>query len=89
MFVNVSTLCEGALPLSILLEIYLEKGSVLCMSLTVSFLSSVRGGGMFTMSLVNAFVGSAGMVLAVLCILLWVWMAVPSMVDITNILIKQ
>ena len=62
MYVNVSTSCEGALPLSNLLEICLEKGSVLCMSLIVSFLSSVRDGGIFTMSLVDTFVGSAGVV---------------------------
>ena len=88
--VNVPTSCEGALPLSNLLEIHLQKGSVLCMSLRVSFLSSVRGGGTcaFTMSLVDTVVGCAGMVLAVLCILMWVWVAGPSGVDVTNILIK-
>ena len=85
--VNVITLCEDALPLSNLLEIPLQKGSVLCMSLRVSFLFSARGRGMFTMSLVDGLVGSAGVVLAVLCILLWVWVAAPSGVDVINILI--
>ena len=88
MCVNVSTLCEGTLPLSNLLEIHLQKESVLCMSLGVSFLFSVRGGSAFIMSLIDPVVGSVGVVLAVLCVLLWVWVAGPSGVDVTNILIK-
>ena len=43
---------------------------------------------MFTMSLVDAVVGSAGVVLAVLCILLWVWVVGPSKLDVTNILVN-
>ena len=43
MCVNVSTSCESALPLNNLLEIHLQKGSILCMNLRVSFQSSVRG----------------------------------------------
>ena len=43
---------------------------------------------MCTMSLVDAVVGSAGLVLAVLHILLWVQVAGPSGVDGTSILIK-
>ena len=86
--VNVSTSCEGALPLSNLLKISLQKASVLCMSLRVSFLSSVKGGGTFTVSLVDVVVGSAGSVLAVLHILLLVQVAGPSRVDVTNIMMK-
>ena len=88
MCVNVSTSCEGSLLLSNLLEIHFQKGSVLCMSLRASFLSSVRGRGTFAVSLVDEVVGSAGVVLAVLCIFLWVWVAGASGVDVTNILIK-
>ena len=43
---------------------------------------------MFTMSLVDAVVGSPGVELAVLCILLWVQVAGRSWVDVTTILIK-
>ena len=86
MCVNVSTSCKGALPLSSLLEICLQKGSVLCMSLRVSFQFSVRGGGAFTLSLV---VGSVCcVVLAVLHVLLWVQVAGISGVDGTNMLIE-
>ena len=88
MCVNVSTLCEGTLLLSDLLEIHLQKGSILCMSLRVSLQSSVRGGGVFTLSLIDVVIGSAGVALAVLPVLLWVWVAGPFGVDVTNILIK-
>ena len=44
-------------------------------------------GGAFTLALVDIFIGSAGVVSAVLCLLLWVWVAGPSGVDVTNILI--
>ena len=88
MCVNVSISCEGALALSNLLEICLQKGSILCVSLRVSFQSSVRGGGAFNLSLVDVVVGSVGaVVLAVLHILLWVWVAGPSGVDMTIMLI--
>ena len=88
MSVNVSTSCEGALSLSNLLEIHLQKGSFLCMSLRVSFLFSVRGEGVSTMALAIAVVGSAGVVLALLHVLLWVWVAGQSRVDVTNIIIE-
>ena len=89
MCVNVSTSCEGALPLSSLLEIYLQKGSILCISLRVSFWSSVRGEGAFTLSLVDVFVCSVGGVaLAMLHVLLQVQVAGPSGVDVTNMWIK-
>ena len=86
MRVNVFTSCEGTLPLSNLLEICLLKGSILCMSLGLSCQSSVRVGGVFTLSLVDVVIASAGVVLAVLCVLLlvWVWVAGPSGVDVTN-----
>ena len=80
MCVTVSISCQGALPLSNFLEIHLQKGSVLCMSLEVSFLFSVKSGGTLTMSLLDAVVASAGVVLAVLCILLQVLVAGPSRV---------
>ena len=48
------------MPLSSLLEIRLQKGSVLCMSQRQSFWSSVRDGGAFTLSLVDVVVGSVG-----------------------------
>ena len=88
MCMNVFTSCEGTLQLSNLLEIQLQKGSVLCMSLRVSFQSAVRVGGMFTLSLVDVGVISAGVVSAVLHALLQVQVAGPSGVDVTNILIK-
>ena len=88
MCMNVSTSCEGTLPLSNLLEIHLQKGSFLCISLRVSFQSSVRGGGAFTLSLVDVVIGSAGVVSAVLHVLLQVQMAGPSGVDVTNILLE-
>ena len=56
MCVNMSTLCESALPLSSLLEIQLQKRPMLYMSLEVSFQSSVTGGGVFTLSLVDVVV---------------------------------
>ena len=46
----------------------------------------MRGGGVFTLSVVNVSVGHV--VSVRLCVLLWVWMAGPSGVDLTNILIK-
>ena len=88
MCVNVSILCEGPLPLSNLLEIHLQKASVLCMSVTVSFLSSVKDGGAFTLSLVDVVVGSkSSVVLAILIGLLWVQIARPSGVGVTKMLI--
>ena len=84
--VNESLLCEGALPLSNLLEIHLQQGSILCMSLKVSFQSSMRGGGAFTLSLVDGVVGSVSSV--VLHVVLWVWVARPPGVDVTNMLIE-
>ena len=87
MCVNVFLSCDGAMPLNNLLEIHLQKGSILCMSLRVSFPFSVRVGGIFTLSLVDVGIGSAGMVLLVLHVLMWVWVAGPSGVDVTKILI--
>ena len=71
MWVNVSTSCKDALPLSNPLEIYLQEGSVLCISLKVSFQSSKRIGHAFTLSVVDASVGSV--VSVGLHVLLWVW----------------
>ena len=89
MCMNVSTSCEGALPLSNPLEIHLQRGSILCMSLRASFQFSVRGGGAFTLSLVDVVVGSvSGVVSAALPVLLQVWTAGPSGVDVTDMLIK-
>ena len=57
MWVNVSTSCEGAFLLSKLLEICLQKGSILYISLRVFFQSSMRAGGTITLSVVDALVG--------------------------------
>ena len=66
MCVNESFSCECALPLSNHLEIHLQKGSILCMSLRVPFQSSVRDGSAVTLLLVHVAVGSVGgVVLAV------------------------
>ena len=89
MCVNVTTSCEGALPLSRVLEIHLQKGYVLCMSLRVSFQSSLRGGGAFTLSLVDLVVGSvSSLALAMLHVSLWCGWQGPSGVDETNMLIE-
>ena len=66
----------------------MQQEFILCMSLRVFSISSVGDGGVFTISLVDAVVGSAGVVLAVLCILLRLQVVGPSRVDVTNILIK-
>ena len=82
-------LCKGAVPLSSLLEICLQKGSILCISLRASFQSSVRGGGAFTLSVVDVVVGSVGGVVSVgLHVLLQVWVAGPSEADVSNMLIE-
>ena len=86
MCVNVSNSCEGALSMSGLLEICLQKGSVFCISQSVSLQSSMRGGGAFTLSVVDASVGSV--VLVGLCVLLQVWVAGPSGVVVTNMWIE-
>ena len=86
MWVNVSPSCKGALPLSYLLEIHLQQGSVFFISLEVSFQSSMRGEGAFTMSVVDASLGDV--VSVGLHVLLWVWVAGPSGIDLTNMLIE-
>ena len=82
MCLNMSALCEGALPLNSHLELHLQKGSVLCINQSVSLQSSVRGGGAFTLSVVDASL--SGAVLIGLHVLLWVWVAGPSGVFVTN-----
>ena len=85
--VKVSTSCKGPLPLSYLLEICLQKGSILCISLRVSFQSSMRGGGAFTLSVIDVVIRSVSGVVSVgLHVLLQVWVAGPSGVDVTNML---
>ena len=55
----------------------------------MSYQSSVRGGGAFTLSLVDVVVVSVGgMLLAMLHILLWVGVAEPAGVDVINMLIE-
>ena len=89
MCVNVSISCDGALPLSNLLEICLQKDSIPCMNLRVSFWSSVRDGSAFTLSLVDVVVVSVGgVVLVVLHVLLQVQIVGPAKVDVTNMLIE-
>ena len=84
MWVNVSASCEGALPLSNLLEIHLQKKSILCISLRVFFQSAMRGRGPFTLSVVDASVGNV--VSVGLHVLLQVQVAGQSGVDVTNML---
>ena len=48
----------------------------------------MRGGGAFTLPLVDVVKGSAVVVSAVLHVLLWVWMAGQSGIGVTNILIN-
>ena len=48
----------------------------------------MRGGNTFTLPSVDVVVGSAGVVSAVLHVLLWVLGAGPYGVDVTNILIE-
>ena len=89
MCMYVSTLSEGVLPLSNSLEICLQKGFILCNSLRAFFWSSVKGGGIFTLSVVDVVVGSVSSVVLVgLHVLLWVWVAGPSGVDVTNMFIE-
>ena len=83
---NVSASCEGALPLSNLLKIHLQKGSILCICLRVSFQSSIQGGGALTLSVVDASIGCV--VSVQLHVLLQVWVIGPSGEDVTNILIE-
>ena len=86
MWVNVSTSYDGALPLSNLLEIHLQKGFILCISLRVFFKSSMICGSAFTLSVIDASLGDV--LLVGLCVLLWVRVAGPYGVDVTNILIE-
>ena len=89
MCVNVSTSCKGAFPLSNLLEICLQRGSILFMSLRVSFQSSVRGEGAFALSLVDLASGSiGGVVMALLHVLPPVQVVGPPGVDVTSMLIE-
>ena len=71
------------------LEICLQKGSVLCISQRVSLQSSMRGGGAFTLSVVDVDLTSVGNVVLVgLHVLLLVWMAGLPWLDVTNTLIE-
>ena len=65
MCVNVSTSWKGALSLSSLFEIHLQKGSIICSSQRVSFQSSMRGGVAFTLSVIDVVVTSVGGVVSV------------------------
>ena len=87
MCVNVSTSCEGALPLICLLEICLQKGSVLCINQRVSLQSSMRGGGAFALSVVDVSVGDVASV--EFYVLLWVWVALTSVVVVTSMWIED
>ena len=77
---------EGALPLSNLSKICLQKGFILYIILRVSFWSSIRGVGAFTLSGIDVSIGR--MVSVGLHVLLWVWVAGLSGVDITNMVIE-
>ena len=63
--------------------------TVLCVSQRVSLPSFVRGGGAFTFSVFNVFLTSVGGVVSVgVCLLLWVWVAGSSVMDVTNMLME-
>ena len=48
----------------------------------------MKGGDALTLSLVDVVIGSAGVVSAVLCVLLLVGVTGPAGLDVTNILIE-
>ena len=80
---------EGGLPLSSHFEVHLQNGSVLCISQRVSLQSSVRSGDAFTLSVFDIVLTSVGGVVSLgVHVLLWVWMAGPSGVDVTNMLME-
>ena len=84
-----STSWEGALPLSSCFEMLLQKGSVSCISQRVSLQSSMGDGDAFTLSVFDMVLTSVGGVVCVwVHVLLWVWVAGPSRVDVTNMLME-
>ena len=86
---KVLTSWEGALLLSSHFEMCLQKGSIFYISQRVSLWSSMRGGGALTLSVFDVDWSSVGGVVSIgLCVLLQVWVAGPSGVDVTNILIE-
>ena len=62
-----STSWEGDLSLSMHFEMLLQKGSVFCISQRVSLCSFVRGGGVFTLSMFDVDLTSAGVVSCCRC----------------------
>ena len=87
---KVSASWEGAMPLSSHFEMHLQNRSVLCISQRVSLQSSIRGRGAFTLSVFHMVLTSVGGMISVgVSVLLWVWVAGPSGVDITNILMES
>ena len=58
------------------------------MRLRVFFQPAVRVGSVFTLSLVDVGIVSVGVVSAMLCVLMLVWVAVSSGIDVTSILIE-
>ena len=85
---NVSNSWKGALPLSRHFEMHLPKGSVLCISWNVLVISGERWQCIHFVSVWHVLT-SVGCVLSVgLCVLLWVRIAGPSGVVVTNILME-
>ena len=77
------------LALSSHFEMHLQKGPVLCISQRVSLQSSMRGGGALTLSVFDVDLTSVGGMLSVgVCVLLQVWVAGPSRVDATTMLME-
>ena len=86
-----SATSEDALPLSSHFEMHLQKRSVFCISQRVSLWSSVRDGGALAVSVfdVDVVLTSAGGVVSVgVSVLLQVWVAGPSGVDVTTMLME-
>ena len=85
MCMNESTSWKSVLPLINLLEISLQKESVLWIILRVAFQYSVRGGVAFPLSMFDIAVQSVGGMVSVgLHVLLWAQVLGPSGVDVTN-----
>ena len=66
-----------------------QKGSVLWISQRVSLLSSMRGGGALTLSVMDVDLTSVGGVVSVgVHVLLWVQVEGPSRLDVTTMLME-
>ena len=77
---KVSTSWEGPLPLSSHFEMYLQKGSIFYISQQLFLWSSMKGGGALTLSVYDVDL--------TISVLLQVWVAGPSRVDVTTMLME-